>query len=352
MIKAMDDEPLGAKVTKVISALGSMAGRPLPKWLMRSLCLLFLGCFCTPYRLPSAARAAQENSSPFSIHREVDLVVLPVTVTDRNGQFVSDLDQANFHAYEDGKPQEIKLFRHEDIPVAAGLVVDHSGSMAAKQVEVIAGAQAFVQASNPEGREFVINFSGVPSFGLPPNMEFTSRVDDLVAALSTPYASGKTALYDAVALGLNRLQGAQLDKKVLLLISDGGDNASKLTFAEVLREAQAANVVIYSIGLLDEHNADQNPDVLKKFARDTGGQAYFPNSLAELLRVCRDIAADIRHQYTIGYNPPDALRGGYRKVHVRVTAPGRGRLTVRTRTSYIVPTNTSFGSATPNGQGQ
>jgi VWFA-related protein len=296
--------------------------------------------------------AAQNNSPEFSIHSEVDLVVLPVTVTDRNGQFVSGLDQANFHAFEDGKPQAITLFRHEDIPVAAGLVVDHSGSMAAKQLEVIAGAQAFVQASNPEDREFVINFNNEPSFGLPPNMEFTSRVDDLVAALSTPYASGKTALYDAVSAGLKRLQAGPLDKKVLLLISDGGDNASTRTLAQVLREAQAANVVIYAIGLLDEHSADQNPEVLKKFAKDTGGQAYFPNSLPDLLRVCQNIAADIRHQYTIGYNPPDASRVGYRKVRVGVTVPGRGRLTVRTRTSYFITSNTSSGPMTPNRQGQ
>ena len=335
-----------------MSARRSTAGNPLPKWQAGCLCLLLLACLRISSRLLPTALAAQDSSSQFSIHKDVDLVVLPVTVTDRNGQFVSGLDQGNFHAYEDGKPQEITLFRHEDIPVAAGLVVDHSGSMAAKQVEVIAGAQAFVQASNPEDREFVINFTGAPSFGLPPNMEFTSRVDDLVAALSTPYANGKTALYDAVAAGLKRLRDGPLDKKVLLLISDGGDNASNRNFAQVLREAQAANVVIYSIGLLDEHNADQNPEILKKLARDTGGQAYFPNSLADLLRVCQDIAADIRHQYTIGYSPPDASRGGYRKIRVSVTAPRRGRLTVRTRTSYFITSNTSSGPMTPNRQGQ
>jgi Ca-activated chloride channel family protein len=335
-----------------MSASRSTAGSPLPKCKALYLCLLLLACLPISSRLPATVSAAQESSSQFSIRKEVSLVVLPVTVTDRNGQFVTGLDQANFHAYEDGKPQEITLFRHEDIPVAAGLLVDHSGSMAPRQLEVIAGAQAFVQASNPQDREFVINFSGVPSFGLPSNMDFTSRVDDLVAALSTPYATGKTALYDAVAVALKRLQDDPLDKRVLLLISDGGDNASTRTLAQVLREAQAANVVIYAIGLLDEHNADQNPDVLKKFARDTGGQAYFPNSLADLLRVCQDIAADIRHQYTIGYSPPDASRAGYRKVRVSLTAPGRGRLTVRTRTSYFIASNTSSGPVTPNGQSQ
>jgi len=330
----------------------STAGSPLLKWKARYFCLLLVACLRISSRLPSTAFAAQDSSSEFPIRKVVSLVVLPVTVRDRNGQFVTGLDQANFLAYEDGKLQELTLFRHEDIPVAAGLLVDHSGSMAPKQLEVIAGAQAFVQASNPQDREFVINFSSVPSFGLPPNMEFTSRVDDLVTALSTPYASGKTALYDAVAVALKRLQDDPLDKRVLLLISDGGDNASNRTFAQALREAQAANVVIYAIGLLDEHNADQNPDILKKFARDTGGQAYFPNSLADLLRVCQDVAADIRHQYTIGYNPPDASRAGYRKIRVSVTAPGRGRLTVRTRTSYFVASNTSSGPVTQNGQGQ
>jgi Ca-activated chloride channel family protein len=183
-------------------------------------------------------------------------------------------------------------------------------------------------------------------------MEFTDNVHDLVAALSTPYANGRTALYDAIAVGLTRLQNDPLEKKVLLLISDGGDNASSRTFVQVLNEARTANVAIYAIGLLDEHSADQNPAILKRLAKDTGGQAYFPDSLGELLRVCGEIAADIRHQYTLGYSAVGARQSGYRRIRVSVAAPRRGKLTVRTRAGYFVPLNTSSGAAVLEGRGQ
>jgi Ca-activated chloride channel family protein len=217
------------------------------------------------------------------------------------------------------------------------LVVDHSGSMAAKQLEVIEGAQAFVQASNPQDREFVVNFNSTVSFPLPENVAFTSNPDVLRAALSTPSASGKTALYDALAAAMEHFQSGEADKRVLLLISDGGDNASKNSFSQVFQMTQTANVMIYAIGLFDEHSADQNPKVLKKLAEETGGQAYFPTSLAQIVSVCREIAAEIRHQYTLGYSPADSGRSGYRKIHVSVTAPGRGKLSVRTRTGYFSP---------------
>jgi VWFA-related protein len=212
--------------------------------------------------------------------------------------------------------------------------------MAARQLEVIEGAQAFVQASNPQDREFVINFGETVSFGLPPNVPFTNDANVLRAALSSPYASGRTALYDAILVAMQHLQEEDREKKVLILISDGGDSASRHRLSDVLRTAQSTGVVIYAIGLLDEHNADQNPRVLQKLAAITAGVAYFPNSFVEVMKVCRDIAADIRHQYTVGYSPPDSGRPGYRKVHVSVTAPGHGKLFVRTRAGYFLPPKT------------
>ncbi len=244
---------------------------------------------------------------------------------------------SNFRVYEDGRQQEITLFRNEDIPVTVGLVVDHSGSMASKQIEVVEGAQAFVQASNPQDREFVVNFADEVSFGLRNDAPFTSNVDELRTALSAVSASGRTALYDAVAIALENLQKDPLDKKVLLLISDGGDNASKRNFAQVLRMAQTFNVIIYSIGLFDQNSADQNPKVLKKFSDETGGYAYFPTSHSEVISVCRQIAIDVRHQYILGYAPADLGRSGYRKIRVNVTAPDQGKLLVRTRAGYYFP---------------
>jgi Ca-activated chloride channel homolog len=221
--------------------------------------------------------------------------------------------------------------------------------MGNKRDEVMQGARAFVQASNPQDREFVVNFSDAVTFGLPPDIPFTSNTEDLQAALLATPLSGRTALYDALAAALERLQKDERDKKVLLLISDGGDNASRYGFSEVLRMAQAANVVIYAVGLFDENAADQNPKVLKKFATDTGGQVYFPKSAAEVVSVCQEIAADIRHQYTLGYSPPNPESSGYRPVRVKAIAPGRGKLSVRTRAGYFLPSKTTAQSNAPHG---
>jgi Ca-activated chloride channel family protein len=283
----------------------------------------------------------QQSNQPFVISKDVDLVLLPVTVRDAKGRFVSGLDASDFQVYENGQPQKISLFRSEDVPVTVGLVVDHSGSMVAWRDQVIEGARAFVQAGNTQDEEFVVNFGNAAEFALPPRLPFTNNVDELQAALSVPYASGKTALYDALAAALQHIQEDKPSKKVLLLISDGGDNASEHTFAQVLRMAQTANVLIYAIGLLDEHSADQNPAVLRKFAAATGGESYFPGSAAELISDCRLIAGNIRHQYTLGYNPANDGNGGFRKVRVHVSARGRGKLLVKTRSGYFLPSATA-----------
>ena len=294
-------------------------------------CLVLSSCV-----LPFTAQA-QENSPRPAISREVDLVVLPVIVKDRNGRFVSGLTAKHFQVYEDGKLQEIALFRQEDIPVTVGLVVDHSSSMTAKNPEVLSGALAFVRASNPQDLEFVVNFSDTVSFDLPAGAAFTASMSVLQAGITARIDSGRTALYDALAAALRHIQSAPLEKKVLLLISDGGDNNSQQQFSQVLHMAQTTSVAIYAIGLFDSHSADQNPRILKKLASDTGGQAYFPRSSAEVVKVCQQIAEDIRHQYTIGYSPNDRERNGYRKLRISVVAPGQGKMSARTRTGYLLP---------------
>jgi Ca-activated chloride channel family protein len=312
------------------------------RWKARTcVALLFLSAGLQGSSAAASALQAQGRSEPYVISKQVNLVVLPVTVTDRNGRFVSSLEVSDFTVRENGHPQTITLFRNEDIPVTVGLVVDHSGSMAARQSEVIDGARTFVQASNPSDREFVVNFTDRIAFGLPTNVPFTSNLDELKAALSTPYASGRTILFDAVIAGLEHLQKDDREKKVLILISDGGDNASHHDFRQVLHMAQAANVVIYAIGLLDEHSADQNPTVLTKLARETGGMSYFPDTAMDMVRVCEQIAGDIRHQYTLGYTPADGSEPGYRRIHVSVTAAHLGKLLVRTRSGYFLPSGST-----------
>jgi VWFA-related protein len=160
----------------------------------------------------------------------------------------------------------------------------------------------------------------------------------LQRALSTIHTIGETALYDAIASALDHLKQGKCDKKVLIVISDGGDNASKHSLAQVIEMAKASEAIIYTIGIFDEQDGDQKPGVLKRFAKETGGEAFFPASSKEIASICEGIAHDIRNQYTLAYVPANSDQdGGYRTVEVKASAPGRGRLSVRTRTGYLVP---------------
>ena len=270
------------------------------------------------------------------IRVDVDLVVLPATVEDRHGQRVSDLRQDDFKVSEDRVLQQIRLFRHEDIPVTVGLVVDHSGSMEAKLGEVTVGARAFVRSSNAADQIFVVNFNETVSLGLPDTIGFTTNVEALERAIWRSTAAGQTALYDAIARALGRLQAGGRDKKVLVVMSDGSDNASAHSLAQVLQMAERSNAIIYTVGLFAPDDPDANPRVLNRLAQATGGEAFFPQDLRSVVTICERIARDIRSQYTIGYVSNNAKRdGAYRAVRVAAQAAGHGKLLVRTRSGYI-----------------
>ena len=280
--------------------------------------------------------SAPQGTDTFQISVNVDLVVLQATVHDRQGGFAPDLHERDFQIFEDGVRQSVKLFRHDDIPVTVGLVVDHSGSMHPKLAHVIEAARTFARSSNPADQMFVVNFSDRVSLGLLAERPFTDRPDELEAAIARTPAAGKTSLYDAVVLALDRLKTGSSEKKVLIVISDGGDNASKLKLADVLKKAEESSAVIYTIGIFDDADEDKNPDVLRRLARATGGEAFFPAHLEEVVANCESIARDIRHQYTLGYVPTsEAKAGAYRKVRVEARAEGYGNLQVRTRSGYI-----------------
>jgi len=292
--------------------------------------LLIAGTLPAQQSLPNSA------GDGYTISVNVDVVILHATTQDRHGNLVSGLGKTNFRIYEDGVLQTIKYFSHEDIPVTVGLVVDHSGSMGSKRADVIAAALAFARSSNPQDQMFVVNFNEKVSFGLPKNVLFTDKVAQLEVALSRISADGETALYDAVAAALDHLKQGNRDRKVLIVISDGGDNASRHKLAEIMAAAGQPDATIYTIGIFDEGDGDSKPHVLKQLAGNTGGEAFFPESSKDVLPICERIAHDIRNQYTMAYVPTNRKRDGtYRVVRVEAMTTGSRRLSVRTRTGYF-----------------
>ena len=276
------------------------------------------------------------------IKMTVGLVVLHATTENKKGVLVSGLAKDNFEVFEDGVAQRIEHFSHEDIPVTVGLVVDGSGSMRPKHSDVVTAARTFVESSNANDEMFVVNFNEHVAYGLPEDMPFTNKITPMQMAIERSPITGETALYDAITSALDRLKSGHKDKKVIIVISDGGDNASKhSSLQQVMTYAVESNAVIYTIGLFDESDHDRNPGVLKQLARATGGEFFQPEKIEEVIPLCAQIARDIRNQYTIAYIPTNAAAdGAYRAIQVKVKAPGNERLVVRTRPGYYAPGGT------------
>jgi VWFA-related protein len=215
--------------------------------------------------------------------------------------------------------------------------------MHSKRADVIDAALAFARFSNPEDQVFVVNFNEHISMGLPSNVEFTGNQEQLKTALSRNKADGLTALYDAVAVALEHLKKGKWDKKVLIVISDGGDNASRHKLAEIVSMVNQSSAIMYTMGIFDANDDDRNPRVLKQLSRISGGESFFPESLDEIMPICEQIAHDIRNQYTITYAPANRKSDGtYRAIEVKARKTSvRGRLTVSTRSGYSAPLLTS-----------
>jgi Ca-activated chloride channel homolog len=300
-----------------------------------------------PHSGTARTPAAQKAPGGFKINVDVNLVVLHATVLDHHGRMVNDLGESNFRVYEDGALQKLALFSHADIPVTMGIVIDDSGSMREKRPSVNAAALTFVKTSNPDDQVFVVNFNDVFYLDTPGN--FAANMEDLTAALNKIDSRGGTALYDAVYASLDHLKLGNRDKKALLVITDGEDNASRYSLDELVRYAQSSNAVIYTIGLLgdeqpgglfkihgsgDKHAAK----VLKQIADATGGQAYFPKSLDEVQAICEQIAHDIRNQYTLAYYPTNQKKDGtFRNVRIELVGADTKHDIVRTRPGYYAP---------------
>jgi VWFA-related protein len=271
-----------------------------------------------------------------SVHTE--LVVVPAVVTDAGGQLVSGLTEDNFHVLEDGRPVPLVAFHHGDASMTLGLIVDRSQSMRPKNDALFAVVSRLLQLVRPGDELFAVDFNDRVSFALPDARPFTDSGGEILTAIAAIPAEGRTALYDGVAEGLQHLQLGHAERHALVVVSDGGDNASRRKYAEILALAQQSDAVIYAIGLLGSSPAEEYEDagLLKRLCKDTGGVAYFPKTQDDIAGVAAQIARDLHEQYTLGFAPGEST--GSRRFHtIKVTATGadRGRLRVRARTGYL-----------------
>lgn len=276
------------------------------------------------------------DPNEFRVRSEVELVLLDISVKDREGGFVSGLTKDSFKVFDNKAEQPIRVFAAQDAPVTVGLVVDNSGSVRPKKPDIVTAALTFVTQSNPQDELFVVNFNDSVKLGLPEDKPFTDDRQLLRDALLSNPAQGRTALYDALKLALEHLEKGRLDKKTLVLVSDGGDNSSETTRDEIMKLAERSLATIYTVGIFNPDDKDKNPGFLRALARMTGGEAFIPENSNHLVGICEKIAHDIRNRYTVGFVP--AAAEDETKPHpVRVLATdstGR-KMEVRTRTHYI-----------------
>ncbi len=286
----------------------------------------------SPSIQPESKASSSEDQGRFVFKKQVQEVVLHATVVDETGRLMTSLSRNDFTIYQNGQPESITSFRREDVPVAIGIVVDNSGSMRDKRGKVNQALLNLIQVSNPQDEAFIVNFSQTPYL----DQDFTSNVRLLQTALHQVSSRGSTALYDAVvASNVHLRNNPRLDKKVLLLITDGQDNMSRETLQDAIHKLQSEKgPILYAIGLTDEGMTRTAREALQNLAASTGGVAFFPENLDEVDSITRAIAHDIRSQYTLAYNPGSTAGKGYQQIKVEARAPSHKRLTVRTRNGY------------------
>ena len=289
--------------------------------------------------IPLLARGAQDLQAQDEqvFKAGAELVVLHVNVFNGRSDAVPNLPQGAFTVFEDDKPQDISFFEAGDVPVTVGLVIDNSTSMLTERQLVFAGTNAFAESSHPEDEMFAVVFNENVRRGLPESVEFTTNRLQLVSSLARFPPGGKTALYDAVIAGLDQLEKGAYQKHVLIVLSDGGDNASRSTEKEMLARVDSSSALIYTVVDPDVFALGEgNRGVLRRLAKLSGGLAYFPKSQRDLLKDFTEIAANIRRGYSIGYVPANNSHQHNRphRVKVMVRVPGRGDLSVRVRHGY------------------
>jgi Ca-activated chloride channel homolog len=288
--------------------------------------------------VPSPGVGLKTTQRPLKV--DVNLVLVPVTVTDQMERLVTGLEKENFALAEGNKTQQIKTFSSEDAPVSLGVIFDMSGSMGDKIDKSKQAVIEFFKTANPEDEFFLIGFSDQPEM----MVDFTNSVEDIQSRLVFANAKGRTALLDAIYMGINKMKQAHREKKALLIISDGGDNRSRYTDSEIKSIIREADVQIYSIGLFDTNPATPEerfgPSLLNEISDVTGGRMFRVDDPNELIDVATKIGVELRNQYVLGYRPTNAARDGkWRKIKVKLIPPkGLPQLTVHAKTGYYAPT--------------
>jgi len=273
------------------------------------------------------------------IRMNVDMVLIPVTVTDPMNRLVTGLEKEDFQVAENSGPQKIVSFASEDAPVSIGIIFDLSGSMSSKLIRARESIVQFIKTANPQDEFFVIGFNDRPEL----IEDFTNSVEDIQARLATVRSGHRTALLDAIYYGVAKMQQARHERKALLVVSDGGDNRSRYTEGEVRGQVRESDVEIYSIGLFDPYASTPEertgPQLLDDLSEETGGRLFRVDDIAEMGDIAEKISTELRNQYVIGYRPKDLTRDGkWRKVKVKVNPPsGLPPLTIHARTGYYAP---------------
>ena len=323
-------------------------------------CLIFIvfifGCFIfTPPDAAAQEPTSAENESEWQdsddfpklhISVKVNLVMHYASVTDKNNHFVSGLEQSRFRVFEDDAAQKIEFFAQEDVPVSMGIVLDLSASMKGKIDQVKQAALALLHASNPGDEYFLIGFNREVEL----LHDYTGNIDEIGEALENVVVVGKTHLYDAVYLGVEKAQAGAKSKKAIVVITDGNDDTSYYSLKELIDKIQTSDVQVFCVGLLDDpprksifgrwsySGAKKYYDALVKISEETGGNAFFPRNTYEIREIVDEIARDLRGQYSIGYfSSNTAGYGTYRRIKIELTGKNTGGLTIRHRRGYYAP---------------
>ncbi len=281
----------------------------------------------------SSAAAVQKQKAPPRIHVNVDMVVLRVTVTDPLNRYVVGLEKKHFQVFEDKVQQTITHFSNDKSAISAGIILDISGSMGDNMLAARNAVVRFLEQGNPEDEYFLIGFNHQTRL----LQDFTSRSQNVRGEISIVNSSGRTALYDALYLGLEKIREARNDKKALIIITDGEDNSSRYTFNEVKEFAKESDAQIYVIG--EQGDLGYGRGIISEIVQLSGGRSFFPDSFKQLDYFCDLIHTELRNQYVIGYIPTDQdYDGKWRKLKVKLDPPeGLPRLTVRTKEGYFSP---------------
>ena len=295
--------------------------------------------FILIYLLVPALLWSQEDST-FKLNVNVDLTELHVSVTDEKDHPVGSLRMENFRVFEDQTQQKLAVFKHEDIPVSLGLVIDNSRSMEPRKERLDAAALSAVRKSNPEDETFIVHFDDTARL----DSDFTNSIPRLEETLASVKPYGQTAIYDALILALDHMQGGRHPKKAILLMTDGVDNSSKHTLAEAIDATRKAQVAVYTVGLLSVSGGQKAEDSLVQIAEASGGRAFFPQTVEEASADMERVARDLREQYTLGYIPSNPVRGGqWRSVRVDIVppagTPSKAKLIASYRHGYYGPGN-------------